>query len=64
MKTFKKAVVLLIAFLLSVAIPYVGFSFIEWNYNPKDWSIASRIISFIISYALFNLGIKELTENK
>jgi hypothetical protein len=64
MKTFKKALVLLIAFLLSVAIPYVGFSFIEWNYNPKDWSIASRVISFIISYALFNLSINELTKDK
>ena len=64
MKTFKKAVVLIMTFLLSVAIPYVGFSFIEWNYNPKDWTIASRVISFIISYALFNLSITELTKNK
>lgn len=64
MKTFKKIVIVTLMFLLSVSIPYVGFSFIEWNHNPKDWSIASRVISFIVSYAIFSISVKELNEDK
>lgn len=54
----------LIAFILSILIPYIGFSFIEWSINPKDWTIVSRIISFVVSYSIFILFIKELFKER
>lgn len=56
----KKLLLVLISFIISVSIPYVGCSFIEWTYNPKEWSIASRIISFFVSYAIFVISLKDL----
>lgn len=64
MNSITDMVKVLFAFIVSIVIPYIGFSFIEWSANPKDWSLVSRVISFILSYSIFILNVKELLKKR
>ena len=39
---------LLFVFILLLALIYVGFSFVYWNFNPFSWSIESRALAALL----------------